>query len=244
MKINAIIEARMNSSRLPGKVLMHILGKPALSHLIERLKRTKYIKDIILATTINPKDDVLEKFANDNGIKCYRGSEEDVMGRVVQAATVINTDVIVEITGDCVLIAPEVIDKAIEIYKTGKYDIVSNTWNFSYPQGTDVQIFSHKLLADAYEKTKDPAHREHVSLYFYENPDLYKIYFLEAPPEFKAPHLRFQLDYKEDLEFIRKIYEELHPKNKEFSLKEIFQLLNDKPELAKINSHMKEKEIR
>jgi len=242
--IVATIEARMRSSRLPGKVLMPILGKPALGRLLERLQRAKKIDEIVLATTVDPSDDTLETFGRSVGVQCYRGSEDDVLDRVVRAAASAGADVIVEITGDCTLLCPEVIDHAIELYRINDYDVVSNTWNLSYPQGVDAQVFPYRLLADVAQKTTDPAHREHVSLYFYEHPELYRIHVFDAPSEFHAPELRFQLDYPEDLEFIRSVYAELYPENPEFSLGDIFALLARKPALKDINAHCKEKTIR
>jgi spore coat polysaccharide biosynthesis protein SpsF len=244
MKTVATVEARMSSSRLPGKVLMPVQGKPTLEHLIERLRCARTVDEIILATTVNPADAVLEKFAQRLGIRCYRGSEDDVLDRVLQAATTARADTIVEVTGDCPLLCPEVIDQAVELYTSGAGDVVSNTCTQTYPQGVDAQVFSRKLLKDASERTSDAAHREHVSLYFYENLRQYRIHVFEAPPEFRAPDLRFQLDYPEDLQFIRGVYADLYPMNPRFGLREILNLLARKPELKQINAHCVEKPVR
>ena len=241
--IVATIEARMGSSRLPGKVLMPILGKPALAHLIERLQRARRIDQIVLATTVNSADDALEELSRSMGVGVYRGSEDDVLDRVMRAAGSVQADDIVEITGDCTLLCPQVIDHAIEIYLREDVDIVSNTWKPSYPQGIDVQVYSFRLLADVAQRVSDPVYREHVSLYFYEHPELYCIHLFEAPSEFRAPDWRFQLDYPEDLEFIRSVYGELYPENPEFSLHDIFALLARKPELKDINAQCKEKPL-
>lgn len=234
----------MGSSRLPGKVMKTILGKPALTHLIERLRRVKRIDEIVVATTVNPADDVAEDLARSLGVRCFRGSEEDVLDRVARAAASVAADVIVEITGDCPLLAPEVIERALDIYLTSDYDVVCNTWKPSYPQGVDAQVFAYRLLEEVSKKALDAPYREHVSLYFYEHPQEYKIHVFAAPPEFRAPELRFQLDYPEDLEFITAIYEELYPRNPEFSLQEIFDLLRRRPELRQINAHCVEKPLR
>jgi spore coat polysaccharide biosynthesis protein SpsF len=234
----------MTSSRLPGKVLMPIAGKPALVHLVERLRRVRALDDIVVATTINATDDAIAEAMAGIGARCYRGSEDDVMGRVVEAAASAQADVIVEVTGDCILLAPEVIARAIEAYHGGGYDVVSNTWRLTYPQGADAQVFSWRSLADAAATTDDRAHREHVSLYFYEHPERYRILHLEAPAEFRAPHLRFQLDYPEDFEFIRAVYDELYAENPAFSLAEIFGLLARKPHLTRLNAHVTEKPVR
>lgn len=244
MKVVAIVEARLCSERLPGKVLLPIQGKPALECLLERLKRVKNIDEIVLATTKNPADSTLASLGRRLNIESYRGSEEDVMGRVLEAAQEAEADAIVEITGDCVLLSPKVLEDAIEEFKQGEVDILTNTRNGSYPQGVDVQIYSVPHLAEAYEKTQDAAHREHVSLYFYENADQYRIKDLEAPEGFRAPDYRFQLDYLEDYEFIRAVYGKLYPTNHHFDLPEIFELLNEKPGLVEINRHMEEKAVR
>ena len=240
----ATIEARTGSSRLPGKVLMPVLGMPALARLVERLKRARRVDAIVLATTVNPEDDALEELGRSLGIGVYRGSEEDVLDRVLQAAACAGAGDIVEITGDCTLLCPEILDQAVEIYLRGDVDVVSNTWEPSYPQGIDAQVFRYASLADAARRTSEPAHREHVSLYFYEHPELYRIHRFQAPAEFRAPELRFQLDYPEDLAFIRSVYGELYPVNPEFSLQDIFALLCRKPELKDINSACKEKPVR
>ena len=242
--IVATIEARMSSSRLPGKVLTPILGKPSLALLVERLQRSRRIDKIVLATTVNPADDALEELSRSMGLHVYRGSEEDVLDRVLCAAGSVEADDIVEITGDCTLLCPEVLDHAVELYLESDCDVVSNTWRPSFPQGIDAQVFPYRLLADIARRISDRIYREHVSLYFYEHPELYRIQILEAPPEFYAPELRFQLDYPEDLDFIRAVYAELYPENPEFSLPEIFALLARKSELKAINAHCKEKPLR
>ena len=242
--IVATIEARTGSTRLPGKVLMPILGEPALARLVERLKRSRRVDAIVLATTSNPADDAVENLGRLLGVGVYRGSEDDVLNRVLHAAASVGADDIVEITGDCTLLCPEVVDRAVEIYSLGNYDVVSNTWETSYPQGIDAQVFRYDKLADAAQRSFEPAHREHVSLYFYEHPELYSIYRFQAPPEFRAPELRFQLDYPEDLAFIRSVYGELYPVNPKFSLGDIFELLSRKPELKDINAGCKEKAVR
>jgi len=244
MNTVATVEARVSSSRLPGKVLMPLAGKPALAHLIERLLQARTVDEVVLATTVNPADNALEDLARRLGVGLYRGSEEDVLDRVLQAAGSVRADTIVEVTGDCPLLCPEVIDQAVNLYKSGAGDVVSNTWRPSYPQGVDAQVFSRRLLEEASRMTRDVAHREHVSLYFYENPDRYRIHVFEAPPEFRAPDLRFQLDYAEDLQFIRAVYAELYPSNPRFGLRDILDVLGRRPELKLINAHCVEKPLR
>ncbi len=244
-KVVASIEARMGSSRLPGKVLMDIGGKAALDRLIARLRMCKYVDDIILATSNKSSDDVLHDWAKDNNVSIYRGSENDVLDRVVQAQKAMNSDVIVEVTGDCPLLDPEVVDLGIETFFNNDCDIVNNVQKPSFPQGADVQVFRFDMLEKVSKEISDSAVREHVSLYFYENPNLYKIIHLIAPDSLQRPDLRLQLDYKEDLDFIREVYKNLEPQyGDKFGLKEILDLISLKPDLALLNKDCEEKSIR
>ena len=245
MRVVASIEARMNSDRLPGKVLSDIHCRPALSRLISRLKNSRMIDDVVLATTTKKNDDVLEEWAAKEGINCYRGSEDDVLGRVVAAHKYMETDLVVEVTGDSVLLDPEVIDLGIETYLANNCDVVSNTWKPSYPMGVDVQVFSLQILHDVSETVFDRPIREHVSLFFYENPDIYQIIHLKAPEKLHAPNFRFQLDYPEDLEFIRRIYSLMEPAyGDEFYTEQIINLLAKHPHLLDINRYCEEKALR
>ena len=244
-KIVASIEARMGSSRLPGKVLMDINGRTALDRLLTRLRCCRHLDDVVLATSSSPGDDVLAKWAHDNGTACFRGSEEDVLGRVVGAHQMMGSDIIVEITGDCPLLDPDIIDLGIEFFESNDCDVVTNCRILSFPQGADVQVFRTSDLSDVAERIDDPAVREHVSLYFYENPDLYRIIHLIAPQSMRGPNLRFQLDYEEDLEFIREVYSRLEDQHGPcFGVERVKDLLQAHPSLAEINSHLKEKLVR
>jgi len=243
MKIVATIEARMTSSRLPGKILLPILGKPTLELLIERLCKVNKIEQIVIATTSNRTDDVVEDLANRLCVGCYRGSEDDVLDRVMKAAQFYNADIIVEITGDCPLIDPIVIDCLIEIFLNNFFDYVSNTLKQTYPNGLDVQIFSLKTLEEVSRLTDDPTDHEHVSLYIYEHPERYSLYNQESGLPEKYWDLRLTVDTIEDFELIRSIYEELYPTNPDFLLDDILELLDKRPELIDINKHIKQKMV-
>jgi len=173
MKIVAIIEARMTSSRLPGKVLMEVLDKPILHYLVARLKRVQLLDEIVLATTTNSTDNSLVEFANSENIKCYRGSEDDVMSRVVGAAESVDADLIVEITGDCPIIDPNIIEQAIQTYINNNVDYVSNAHVRSYPDGMDVQVFSLNVLKKSLNMTDDILDHEHVTLHIRNHPELF-----------------------------------------------------------------------
>src|SRR5688500_15677756 len=198
-RVVASIEARMGSSRLPGKVLADVCGVPALGRTVRRLARCGRLDHIVLATTTAAADDVLADWAAAQGLSCHRGSEDDVLARVVGAHRAANSDIIVEITGDCTLLDPEVIDLGIETFFANDCDVVTNARIPSYPQGADVQVFRLSDLEQVARTVDEPAVREHVSLHFYEHPDRYRIVHLIAPASWQAPDLRLQLDYDEDL---------------------------------------------
>lgn len=243
-RIIASVEARMGSSRFPGKMISDVCGMPALGRVFQRLKRCRNIDGIVLATTTSTKDKVLTEVADSMGIPYYMGSEDDVLLRVVEAHRMMNSDIIVEITGDCTLLDPGVVDQGVRNYLCNHADVVCNTWSPSYPQGIDVQVFSLKLLESVEGKTNDPADREHVSLHFYEHQDEYTVFNFVAPERFHHPEYRFQLDYDEDYVFIKEIYSRLLPTKEDFGIEEIFALLEKNPGLLRINSHMTEKEVR
>ena len=235
----------MGSSRFPGKALAEVCGQPALTRLLRRLRRSERLDGIVLATSTEPADDALEAWARSEGVDCYRGSEDDVLLRVVEAQASMRSDVVVEITGDCVLLDPEVIDLGIVTFLENDCDVVTNVRKLSYPMGADVQVFRLGDLEDVARTVDDPAVREHVSLYFYEHPERYRVMHLFAPARWRAPHYRFMLDYPEDLQFIREVYGRLGPTCGEaFGVEEIMGLLRAEPSLAEINAHCVNKPVR
>jgi len=227
----------MGSSRLPGKVLMDICGRPALSRLVARLRSVDLLDDIVLATTTAPADDALEAWAKTEGVACYRGSEDDVLQRVVEAQLSLGGELVVEVTGDCTLLPPDVITLGIETFHANDADVVSNCGPVqTFPMGADVQVFPLALLAEVADRVDDPAVREHVSLHFYDNPDRYRILNIVAPPCWHRPDWRLQLDYEEDLALIRAVYGELEPcHGPVFGLPEIVALLETRPDLIALN---------
>ena len=244
-KVVASIEARMNSSRLPGKILSDINGQPSLTRMVRRLRKCQKIDDIIVATSDNPSDDVVEEWSINESVSLYRGSEDDVLKRVVMAQQTMHSDIVAELCGDCPLIDPDVIDLAVETYLNNNCDVVTTTQKQSWPQGVDVQVFSLQNLQEVEKKISDPAVREHVSLYFYENPDKFSIFNILAPREYYAPDLRLQLDYKEDYEFINSVYRILEEEKGEFfSTLDVINLIKTNPDLATINAHCEERSAR
>jgi len=230
-KIVATIEARMTSSRLPGKVLLPVEGKPVLLHIVERLKRSRYIDDVVVATTINETDDAIEVMCRENGCSFYRGSEEDVLLRVLEAAKSVKADTIVEITGDCPVIDWRVADDLIAFYDAGEYDYCSNMGKRPYPVGFETQVFSVDVLQRVSELTTNKADREHVSLYIYTHPEIFKIGYREADERFYHPEVEVTLDDKNDYELVKAIYDELYRKDVDFSALDVIDLFKKRPDL-------------
>ena len=243
MRTVCTIEARMTSSRLPGKVLLEAAGKPLLEHMVERLRRVDALDEIVIATTEEASSDPIAELADRLGIGCFRGSEEDVLARVLGAAQAYDADLIVETTGDCPLIDPGVIAHVIERFHDGDVDYCSNTMERTYPRGMDVQAFPTAVLAEVAELTNDPADREHVSLYIYEHPERYRLRSVVSErPETGA--LRLTVDTPEDYELIRTIFETLYPADPAFGLDAILELFDERPELADLNRHVEQKPAR
>lgn len=235
MRIVATIEARMTSSRLPGKVLLHAAGKPMLEHLVNRLRAVPSLDGIVLATTVNATDDELEAFSRRVGISCYRGSENDVMTRVVGAAESAGADVVVGITGDCPIIDPQLVEQTIRMYKANQADYVSNAHIRSYPDGMDVQVFPLDALKRSAAMTDDVIDHEHVTLHIRNHPEIFSQVHLVAPPEIHWPELGLTLDEPKDFELLKKIIEHLEPVNSLFNCLDVVRLLREMPEWVAIN---------
>lgn len=244
MRTIAIIEARMTSTRLPGKVLLPILGRPMLELMIERVRRAQRIDQVMLATTVNASDDAIVELAQRTGVGWYRGSEEDVLERVLFAAQSVNADLIVELTGDCPLIEPRVIDKLIEVYAGNNFDYVANILKRTYPRGLDTQVFSTATLARVAGLTKDPHDREHVSLYIYQHPEHFYLHNVESELPQRYWNLRWTVDVHHDFQLVEKIYAALYPNKPNFTMYDILELMDAKPELAELNRSIEQKRER
>lgn len=225
----------MTSSRLPGKVLLPAAEKPMLQHLVERLGSVPSLDGIIIATTVNSTDDVIEDFSHDIGVGCYRGSEDDVMSRVIGAAEKAQGDLVVEITGDCPIIDPQIVEQTIRMYNANTADYVSNAHLRSYPDGMDTQVFQLQSLKNSAEKTADKLDREHVTLHIRNHPEMYSHLHLVAPPELHWPELGLTLDERVDYELLKKIIEYFDPVNPLFSCLDVVRLLRQNPEWIDIN---------
>lgn len=248
--ILGVIQARLNSKRLPGKVLLPILGKPILWHIYQRLKFSTKLDEICISTSKNSSDDSIEHFAKENNIKIFRGSEEDLILRHLGAAELFNADVIVRITADDPLVDPKIIDDVISLYQQNpEVDFVCNNKERTFPVGLDIELIPVKTLKKFESINNDPIFYEFfIGNYIFEHPSTFKSIELRLD---KPILERWTLDFSEDYEFIKQIYLHLYEKNRNFSMNDILKLLNKKPELRSINSmhysefsHLKYKKFR
>jgi spore coat polysaccharide biosynthesis protein SpsF len=242
-KIVASIEARMTSTRLPGKVLKECMGKSMMELMIERVRRSETIDEIVIATTTNATDDPLEALAKKLDVGICRGSELDVVQRVVDAHRASQSDIVVQLTGDCPLIDPEVIDVFVRFYRMNQFDYVSNAVVRSYPIGLDTQVSSFKILERSLELAVSESDHEHLYATIYKRPDQFRLYHFVGPHELMWPELRLTLDTQEDLTVISAIFEALYPLNKAFRTIDIIQFLKKNPQLVEINKFIPSKGI-
>jgi spore coat polysaccharide biosynthesis protein SpsF len=236
-KTVAVIQARMGSSRLPGKVMMKINEKPILSILLDRLSHSQKIDEIVVATSINKENDIIESFCKENNYHCFRGSENDVLGRMLEALDSRDATTGVEVFGDCPLIDHRIVDDLIHKFNehAGELDFIGNDLKTTYPPGMEVEVFNIESLRDASLKTQAPEIREHGTLFIRQNPKLYKIKNIEAPEKFNFPNIELELDTEEDFVVITKIIENFLP-NLDFSLEEILHFLQQNKHLILLNS--------
>ena len=242
MKTVMIIQARMGSARLPGKVLADLAGGPLLARCVERAKRAYLIDETVIATTENRKDDAIERLCKQHGWACFRGAEEDVLDRYQQAAAKHQADVVVRVTSDCPLIDPDMIDRAIISFSDSrpKADYVSNFWpRRSFPRGLDVEVFSVETLARAWRMDRNPALREHVTEYVLRHPELFRLKGIQMRRGF-AWH-RWTVDTADDLELVRRIY--AHFGNDRFTWRDVLKAFGEHPEWAEINAHVQQKQV-
>lgn len=230
----AIIQARMGSTRLQGKILKKICGKEILLHIVDRIKECKLIDKIVIATTEKSSDDEVEAFCKRNNIEYFRGSEDNVLERFFKCADKHNADIIVRVTADDPLKDPKVIDKGLSIFLDNKYDYVSNTIKPTYPEGIDIEIFSFQALIKAFNEASLESEKEHVTPYIWKNAEKFNVYNFENNVDLS--YMRWTLDTEDDFNFINKIYQELYQDNKMFYMQDVIDLLNLKPELMEINA--------
>lgn len=234
MKATVIIQARYGSTRLPGKVLLKVLGKSILEYAIERVKKAKNIENIIVATTVKKKDLQIVNLTKRLGIAVYCGSEDDVLDRYYQAAKLFKAKHIVRITADCPLIDSQIINNVINYYFESGADYCSNGLDEeTFPDGEDVEIFSFDALNDAWQNAKLLSEREHVIPYITKHPDRFKLASFKNKIDLSDK--RWTLDRKEDFELIKAILESLYPVNPDFKMDDILEFLQRNPYLEEIN---------
>jgi len=223
MKITAIIQARCGSTRLPRKVLMNLEGKSVLERVVERVKHSSYVDQIVVATTINEDDDEIETLCKGIGVNVFRGSVDDVLDRFYQASKRYGGENIVRITADCPLLDPNIVDKVIACHIESRADYTTNTIKETYPDGEDVEIFTFASLEKAWSQAALKSEREHVTPYLRKNPDIFKQMSVESSVDLSE--MRWTLDNAEDFIFISAVYKKLHQDGSIFKIDDVLRFM-------------------
>jgi spore coat polysaccharide biosynthesis protein SpsF len=241
-RVVTIIQARMSSSRLPGKVLKDIAGKPMLAWVVERSRLSKMVDEVVVVTSTDPSDDPVELSCVERGYEVYRGDLYDVLDRYYRAARLYHADVIIRLTGDCPLIDPGVIDHTLEEFFKSGVDFAANRlpppWKRTYPIGLDTEICTFVALQRAWKEAKETYQREHVMPYFYDKQGRFRVLLVNHDPDYGS--MRWTVDTPEDLELVRRIVEHFQPRE-DFTWLEVLELFKRQPELATINQSVKPK---
>ena len=240
VNITASIQARLGSSRLPGKVLKDVCGKPMLQWQIERLKRSRLVDRVVVATTINPGDDRIESFCRENDTECYRGSEENVLGRVASLIREMEIDLHVECYGDSPLVDPQIVDEFIGYYLkySDSVDYVSSALKTTYPPGLEVVVYPGEVMlkTDAAVAAGDPL-REHAGFNITRFPDQFRLFSMDAPPAYRYPDTYLEVDTTEDLEVMRTVIGYFVERGQEhFTLAQILDMVRAYPEILQRNA--------
>lgn len=237
--IVGIIAARMASTRLPGKVMLTICGKTILEHMVDRVTHSRTLDKVLIATSTDESDDVIEALCRRTGIECIRGPNEDLLSRYKMVCDAVGADIIAKMGADSPLIDPSIIDKVVKIFVNNDYDYVSNYGPFprTYPEGIALDVYTSKTLDEVYNEAKKPSEREHISPFIWMRPERYRIYRVDCEKDLLK--YRLCLDYKEDYYVIKSVFEGLYPQNPFFTMEEIIEWLDAHPDILKINSHIK-----
>lgn len=239
-KVGAVVEARMTSSRLPGKHLLPVLGQPIIGHLIRRLQSIPSVDEVIVAMTVRPEDDILESYVSSIGATVFRGDEEDVMGRVLSAAQKSHIDIICEVTGDCPIIDVNLVAQVIDTYISNDTLYVNNG-KLGLLDGMSCQVFSTKTLEKSASMTREPLDREHVTLHIKRNPALFPPIYIAPLKSHYWPELAVTLDEADDYSLIKSIIESFGEQNPYFNCVDVINLLREHPDWIEINRHVKRK---
>ena len=240
-KILTVVQARIGSSRLPGKVLLPLAGRPLLVRMVERVRRAHLAGTVVVATTHDPADDAIAELCAAHGLECFRGDALDLLDRHYQAARHYGADVVLKIPSDCPLIDPAVIDEVVGFYLhfADRYDFVSNLHPATFPDGNDVEIMPIAALETAWREARRPLEREHTTPFFWENPGRFRLGNVEweTDLDYSMSH-RWTIDYPEDYEFIKAVYDALYSTKPDFGLDEVLHLLARRPDIAHLNAHL------
>lgn len=231
--VHAILQARVSSTRLPGKVLKPILGHPMLQRQLERIQRAKSINRLTVATSNQADDQPIVDLCRNLGVSCFQGSLDDVLDRFYRAAVSVGAEHIVRLTGDCPLADPEVIDRVVGFFIEGGFDYASNTIEPTFPDGLDVEVFGFSSLETAWREAKLGSHREHVTPFIWQQPNRFNVASYKG--ERDLSNMRWTVDEPEDLEFVRAVYDALYPIDPGFSTSRILEYLVEHPDLAALN---------
>lgn len=243
MKVMATIEARMGASRLPGKVMLCMEGQPMLARKLERVARAKTLDDIKVLTTIDPMNQIIEDFCLREGHKVFRGSENDILDRVLQGTAEENPDIIVQLTGDNPLIDPELIDETVKFLIDQDLDLASNSLTQPLLIGMNVRCFKREALVRADKMCDDPTIRVHGGYFIQMNPDLFKVGEVPVNPKYLTEDIRLTVDEPNDFELARRVFEILLPRNPEFLIDDVIALFEEYPELKSINQNVRQKKV-
>ena len=240
MKVVAIIQARMGSTRLPGKVLQDLEGETVLARVVTRLRRARLINEFLVATTDRAADDAIVKECRSLAVSVFRGDQDDVLDRYFRAAQLAKAEVVVRITSDCPLIDPEITDKTIAAFLEARPDYASNSLVRTYPRGLDTEVMSLATLGRAWQEARKPYEREHVTPYVYEHPAEFKLLSVTGDADYSAH--RWTVDTPEDLEFVRAIYSRLKG-NPTFGWRDVLEVLDCEPGLMELNRSVAQKAL-
>ncbi len=241
MRIVVIIQARMGSTRLPGKVMKDLRGQTVLARVVARVRRAREVGEVVIATTHRPEDDVIVEECRRLAVRVFRGEVNDVLDRYYQAAKQEGAEAIVRITSDCPLIEPVVTDATIRAFLERRPDYASNVLRRTYPRGLDTEIMTWEALARSWRQAKEPYQREHVTPYIYENPDQFTLHSVQGETDYSGH--RWTVDEPEDLAFLRAVYEGLEDDDC-FSWEDVLALLEREPGLMELNRHVSQKALR
>lgn len=238
----------MGSTRLPGKVLRPILGKPMLWHIVNRLRYIQRLHDVVVATSDAPSDYTIIQFCKDNNIACFAGSENDVLDRFYQAALIHKGDPLLRITGDCPFVDPILIARLLQLYEKGQYDHVGIATGAGaiyldggrFPDGLDAEWFSFAALEKAWKEAKNQSDREHVTPYIWRQPEIFRLGMLKGDKDYST--LRWTVDNEEDFALVSSVYEALYRDDMPFLMADILRYFNEHPEFIKTNQHFIGKE--